>query len=184
MLIKHTNLDITDAACLHVVYILQHPTSHPTTRSTQEAMVNAPKMFLSPLQAAKYGISTKQSTWQPHYANKGKSSLGIERVLGLGGLRSLRSKKNHSAEKSQDTHIWRNEENEKWTEDHVDWETVGLRKWVDDSDTEIMQHQEDMRTAETAQSTTRTPETPLEQILNAIGDSLSHPGISDNEEDG
>ena len=42
-LIKPTNLDIKDAACLHVVHILQHPASHQTTRSTQDKMVNAPK---------------------------------------------------------------------------------------------------------------------------------------------
>jgi hypothetical protein len=33
VLIKPTNLDIQDAACLHVVHCLQHPTSCPTTRS-------------------------------------------------------------------------------------------------------------------------------------------------------
>ena len=42
-LIKATNLDINAAGCLHVVHILQHPTSRPTTRSTEDTMVNAPK---------------------------------------------------------------------------------------------------------------------------------------------
>ena len=42
-LMKPTYLGIKDSACLHVVHILQHSTSHPTTRSTQETMVNAPK---------------------------------------------------------------------------------------------------------------------------------------------
>jgi len=58
---KHTNLDIKDAACLYVVHILQHPTSRPSTKSTQNAMVNALKKNLSPLPAGKYGKSTPRS---------------------------------------------------------------------------------------------------------------------------
>jgi hypothetical protein len=43
-MIKQTNLDIKDAAFLHIVHILQHPTSHPTTTtSTQSTMVNVPE---------------------------------------------------------------------------------------------------------------------------------------------
>jgi hypothetical protein len=42
-LVKPTNLNIKDAASLHVVNILQHPTSHPATRTRQDSMVNAPK---------------------------------------------------------------------------------------------------------------------------------------------
>jgi len=34
-LLKPTNLDIKDAACLHVVHSLQHPTSRSTALSTQ-----------------------------------------------------------------------------------------------------------------------------------------------------
>ena len=41
-LIKCTNLDIEDTACLHIIHILQHPTSHPTTWSTHSTIVNAP----------------------------------------------------------------------------------------------------------------------------------------------
>jgi hypothetical protein len=61
-LIKPTNLDLNDAAFLHVVYFLQHPTSRPATRSTQDTMVNAPQKNLSSLPAGKYGKSTKLST--------------------------------------------------------------------------------------------------------------------------
>jgi len=43
---KPTNLDIKDAACLHIVHILQHPTSDPPTKSSQSTMVNAPKKAL------------------------------------------------------------------------------------------------------------------------------------------
>jgi hypothetical protein len=41
---KGTNLDIKQAACLHIVHNLQHPTSHPIPESVQGTMVNAPKM--------------------------------------------------------------------------------------------------------------------------------------------
>jgi hypothetical protein len=34
------NLDIKYSVCIHVVYILQYPTSGPTSRSTQHTMVN------------------------------------------------------------------------------------------------------------------------------------------------
>jgi len=42
-LIKCTNLDLKDSACLHVLHMVQHPTSGPTTRSTHVTMVNTPK---------------------------------------------------------------------------------------------------------------------------------------------
>jgi hypothetical protein len=59
---KRTNLDIKDAAYLHIVHNLQHPTSRPTTKSMQTKMVNAIKINFSPLPAGKYDKSTKQST--------------------------------------------------------------------------------------------------------------------------
>jgi len=61
-LIQHTNLDIQDTACLNVVHVLQHPTSHPTTKSTQHTKVNARKKSLAPHPAGKYGKSTMRST--------------------------------------------------------------------------------------------------------------------------
>jgi len=54
-----TNLDIKDAAWLHVVHILQYPTTRPTTWSTQDTMVNAWEKNLSALAGGKYGKSTK-----------------------------------------------------------------------------------------------------------------------------
>jgi len=60
--IKSTNIDINDAACLHVVHILQHPTSRPSMKSTQNTMVNVPKKNLLPPLAGKDGKSTKRST--------------------------------------------------------------------------------------------------------------------------
>ena len=49
-----------------------------------------------------------------------------------------------------------------------------------------MQEQEDMRNAEQARSTTRTPEKPLEEMMNSIRDSWSDLSSSDdyhNEEE-
>jgi len=62
MLIKRNNLDTKDKACLHLGHIFQHPTSHPTTKSTQDAMVNVLKQNLLPLLGGKYGKPTLQST--------------------------------------------------------------------------------------------------------------------------
>jgi hypothetical protein len=52
---KRSNLDINDAAYLHIVHILQHPTSHLTTRSMQITMINDLKKNFSPLPACQYG---------------------------------------------------------------------------------------------------------------------------------
>jgi len=90
--IKLTNLDIKDAACHYVIHILQHPTSRPSTKSTDNTLVNAPKKNLSPLPAVKYCKSTKHPTKQHYHGNEGKTSLEVERVRALGALRSLRSK--------------------------------------------------------------------------------------------
>jgi len=96
---KPTELDLKDAACLHVVNILQHPTSRPTTASTQDTMVNAPRNNLSPLPAGKYSMSTKEPTQRQHQVNNDKCGLQAERIGGLGALRSLQCKKNLSVEK-------------------------------------------------------------------------------------
>jgi hypothetical protein len=124
---KRTNLDIKDAACLHIVHILQHPTSRPT-KSTQTTMVNAPKKNFSPLWAGRYGKSTKRSTQRLHQANESKSGLEAERIRALGAWRSLRSKMTLAAEKRRETHLLSNEEKEKWIEDYVERETTGARK--------------------------------------------------------
>jgi len=94
-----TNLDIKDAACLHIVHNLQHPTSRPTTKSTQTTTVNAPQTDCSTLPVGQYGKSTQRSTEQYYHANEGKSGLEAERVRALGALRSLRSKRKLEAEK-------------------------------------------------------------------------------------
>jgi len=178
------NLDIKDSACLHVVHILQHPTSRPTTRSTHDTMVNAQKMNFSPLPEGKYGKSTKKSTRRYHHANVGMSGLEADRVRALGALRSLRSKTKLAAEKSQETHFSSNDEKEKWIKDMAETETAVARKRVQEAETAIMQELNDMTTAENVGATTEKPETTFEEVLNAIGDSLSDLASSDEEQDG
>jgi len=181
---KRTNLDIKDAACLHIVHNLQHPTSRPTTKSTQRTMVNAPKKNFSPLPVGRYGKSTKRSTQRRHQANEGKSGLEAERVRALGALRSLRSKKKLAAEKPRETHFLSNEEEEKWIEDYVERETAGARKRVEDAEAAVQQEQDDMTHAEIAGLTSRKPEKTFEEMLVAIGDSLSDLASCNDGEDG
>ena len=132
----------------------------------------------------KYGKWKKKSTWPRHQANKGKSGLEAEMVQALGALPRLRSKKRLSAVKSRETNFSSNEEKDKWIEDYVDRETSEARKLVHDADTAIMQEQDHMGNVEKAQSTTTRPETTLEEMLNAIGDSLSDLASSEIEMDG
>jgi len=172
------NLDIKDSACLHVVHILQHPTSRPTTRSTHDTIVNTPKKNFSPLPAGNYGKATNKATHWRHQANEGESGLEAERVRALGALRSLRSKKKLAAEKRQETHFLSNEEKEKWIEDFVERATAVARNRVQDAETAIMQDLKDMTT------TTRKPETKFAEMLHAIGDSLSNLASSDDEQGG
>jgi len=181
---KRTNLDIKDAACLHIVHNLQHPTSRPTTKSTQTTMVNAPKKNFSPLPAGRYGKSTKRSTQRRHQANEGNSGFVAERVRALGALRSLRSKKKLAVEKRRETHISSNEEKEKWIEDYVEKETAGARNRVEDAEAAVEQEQDDMMHAEIVGLTSREPEKTFEEILVAIGDSLSDLASSDHGENG
>jgi hypothetical protein len=75
---KRTNLDINDAAYLHIVHNLQQPTSRPTTNSTKITIVNVPKKDFSPLPGGRYGKSTTHSTQRRHQANEGKSGLEAE----------------------------------------------------------------------------------------------------------
>jgi hypothetical protein len=181
---KHTNLDIKDAAYLDIVHNLQHPTSRPTTKSTLITMVNAPKKMFTPLPAGRYGKSTKHSTQQRHQVIEGKSGVEAERIRALGALRSLRSKKKLAAKKRRETHFLSNEEKEKWNEDYVERETAGARKRVEDAEAAVQQEQDDMPHAQIAGLTSREPEKTFEEMLVAIGDSLSDLASSDDGEDG
>jgi len=55
---------------------------------------------------------------------------------------------------------------------------------VQDAETAMMQEQKDMTTAESAEGTTRKPKIKYEEMLNAIGDSLSDLSTSYDEENG
>jgi len=79
---------------------------------------------------------------------KGNSGLDAERVRALGALRSIRSKKNLSADRWWETQVLNNEEIAKWIEDYVDWETAVARKRVHDAETAILQEQEHMMSVE------------------------------------
>jgi len=147
-------------------------------------MVHAPNRNFSPLPVGKCGESTKQSTRRHHQANAGNRSFPAERVGALGALHSSRSKKKLSAEKGRETHILNNEVTEKGIEDSVERETTVARKRVQDAETAIIQQLKDMTTAECVGATTRMPEATFEKMLNAIGECLSDPVSSDDEQDG
>ena len=68
-------------------------------------------------------------------------------------------------------------------EDYVERVTAVARKGVEDAETEIKQKQEDMSNVEQAGLTTRKPEKTFEEMLNAIGDSLSDLPSSNDEEE-
>jgi len=101
-------------------------------------------------------------------------------VRALGALHSLRSKKKLAVEKIQEMHLLSNEEKEKWIEDFVERETTVARKPDQDTERATMQ---DMTTAENRGATTLKPKTTFEEMLNAIGDSLSDLASSDDEQD-
>ena len=89
-----------------------------------------------------------------------------------------------SVEKQRETHIISNEGKEKLSGDYDDTEIAMATKRVQKAQTAIMQEQEHMRNVENARSTTTHPETTLEQMMNAIGDSLSDHSSSADQEDG
>jgi len=99
-------------------------------------------------------------------------------------LRSLRSKNKLAAEKRRETHFLSSEEKEKWIEDYVERETAGARKRVEDAEAAVQQEQDDMVHTEIAGLTSREPEKTFEEMMAAIGDSLSDLASSDDGEDG
>jgi len=131
---KRTNFDITDVACLHIVHILQHPASCPTTKSMETKMVKAYKKTFSQLLAGRYRKSTKWSTELCHQGKDGKIGLEADRVWAHGTLPSLRSRKKITAEKQGETYFLSNEEKEQWIEDYVERETAVARMWVEDAE--------------------------------------------------
>jgi hypothetical protein len=110
--------------------------------------------------------------------------LEAERNGALGALHSLRSKMKLAVETQRETHFLSNEENEKWIEDYVERQTAGARKRVQDEETTVQQEQDDMAHAEIAGLTSREPEKTFEQMMAAMGDSLSDLASSDDGDDG
>jgi hypothetical protein len=72
----------------------------------------------------------------------------------------------------------------KWIEDFVERETAGARKRVEDSEAAVQQEQDDMTHAEMSGLMSRVPDMMFEEMLAAIGDSLSDLATSDDGEDG
>ena len=107
-----------------------------------------------------------------------------ERLRALGALRSLRSKQKLAAEKRRETHFLSNEEKEQWIEHYVERETAGARKRVEDAEAAVQQEQDDMTYAEIVGLMSREPEQMLEEMLVAMGDSLSDLACSDDGEAG
>jgi len=81
-------------------------------------------------------------------------------------------------------HFLSNEEKEKWNEDYVERETAGARKQVQDAEAAVQQEEDNMTHFELAGLTSREPEKTFEEMLVAIGDSLSDLASSDDGVDG
>jgi len=142
------------------------------------------KKNLSPLPAGKYGQLTECCTWQRDKPNGGKSGLDADRVPTIGWLRILRSNMMLAAGREQEKHSSTNEEKEKWINDLVDRKTAVAPVRGEDAEIAIKQEQEDMRNAEKAGLTTTYPDTTFDEMMNAIGYSLSDLASSDDVEDG
>ena len=81
-------------------------------------------------------------------------------------------------------HFLSNEEKEKWIEDFVERETAGARKRVEDAEAAVQQEQNHMTHAELVGLTSRKPAKTLEEMLVAIGHSVSDLACPDDWEDG
>ena len=88
------------------------------------------------------------------------------------------------AETRRETHFLSKEEKEKRIQNYVERETAGARQPVEDAEAAVQQEQDDMTYAEITGLTSREPEKTFEEMLVAIGDSLSDLASSDDGEDG
>jgi len=156
----------------------------PINKVNANTMVNAPKKNLPSLLAGKWGKSAKQSTRQSHLTIECQSGFEADRVRAQRAVCSFRSKKKLAVGTRREMHFLSNEEKDNWIGDSVDRETSVARKGVEDTETAIEQEQEDMGNAEKAGLTTTKPVTTFEEMLNAIGVSLSDLASSDDREDG
>jgi len=147
-------------------------------------MVDAPNKNYSPLQAGKYGKSKKLSSQWSHSVNEDERGFEAERVRALGALLSLQSKKNHGAEKRRETHFLSNVEKHKCIEDYVEGETAGARNRVENAGAAVQRQQEDTRKAENVGLMNREAEMTFQELMVAIGDSLSDIPCSDDGKNG
>jgi len=99
-------------------------------------------------------------------------------------LRSLQSKKKLATETQWETQFLPNEEKGTWIEDYVERETAGARKRVDDAEAAVEHEQDDMKNAENVGLTIIQPEMTLQEMMVAIGDSVSELASSDDGVDG
>jgi len=144
-------------------------------------MVDTPKKDFSPLPVGKWVKSKNMFTLWRHQENKGLTGLLAERIGASAALCRVVLRKKAAVEKCQEMHFLSNEEKQKWIEDFVERETAVAQKRLQDADTAIM---EDITTAANGGVTTGKPRTTFEEILNAIGDSLSDLASSDDEQNG
>jgi len=84
----------------------------------------------------------------------------------------------------QAINFWGNSEKHKEIEDCVDSATTVARKRFEYTETAIQLKQQDMRNAEEAWSTTRKPGKMVEEMVNAIRDSVSNVQSSNKLDDG
>jgi len=102
----------------------------------------------------------------------------------IGSIAQLTIQKEGCGGETTGKHFSTNKEKEKWIEDYVERETAVARKRVQDAQTAMMQQKEHMVNVEKGRSITTKPEIRFDEMLNAIGDSLSDLASSEDEEDG
>jgi hypothetical protein len=99
-------------------------------------------------------------------------------------LRRLRVKTKLAGGKRREMPFLRNEEKEKCIQDYVETQTAGARGRVEDSEAAVHQDQDDMTHTEMEQLMTQEPQKNFEEMLVAIGDSVSDLVRSYDGEDG
>ena len=87
------------------------------------------------------------------------------------------------AEIRQETNFLSNKEKVQCINDYKERETAVARKQVEDAETASKQEQDDIRSGENGELTSRKAEQTLTEMLNVIGLSLSDLASSDDEED-
>ena len=96
----------------------------------------------------------------------------------------MQFKKKLAAEKRRERHFLTHEDKEKWIEHNVSRETAGARNRAEDAEAADQQDQDDKRKAENTRCTNREPEMTYQEMMVAIGDSLSDLSSSDDGKDG